>query len=147
MPSTSAPSTSRASGQESWIEAAAVLGCDGAGSLTRAAMGSSWRELGPAQPWLVVDVRCRLPLDVWDGVQQVCDPVRAATCVRVGDDRYRWEFQLRPGERVQDLDTPEALRGLLAPWTAGVPADELVLLRHAGYTFRACVATSWGQGV
>ncbi|WP_328394213.1 FAD-dependent monooxygenase [Streptomyces sp. NBC_00390] len=85
------------------ILADAVLGCDGANSLVRASIGSRMQDLAASQQWLVVDVRCRLPLPAWDGVHQLCDPQRAATYMRVGEDRYRWEFRLRTGEQPEEL--------------------------------------------
>lgn len=126
-----------ATGAETELEAAAVLGCDGAGSLTRRAIGSPWRDLGFREEWLVVDARCRTPLDEWDGVHQVCDPARAATFMRIGADRYRWEFQLRPS------DPAPPLHELLRPWTRD---REVELLRHTPYTFEAGVAGSWRDG-
>ncbi|MFF5185778.1 bifunctional 3-(3-hydroxy-phenyl)propionate/3-hydroxycinnamic acid hydroxylase [Streptomyces sp. NPDC000345] len=124
----------------------AVLGCDGAGSLVRAAIGSRMQDLAAPQQWLVVDIRCRLPLPAWDGVHQICDPRRAATYMRVGEDRYRWEFRLRTGERPEELTDRERLLALIAPWTPGIPEDELHVLRTASYTFRAQVADRWRQG-
>ena len=128
------------------VRAAAVLGCDGAGSTVRGAIGSVPRDLRFAEPWLVVDVRSPRPLDVWDGVQQVCDPARAATFMPVTGDRYRWEFRLAPGESSGDLATPERLAALLAPWTGDVPFAELELIRVATYTFRARMAETWRSG-
>jgi 3-(3-hydroxy-phenyl)propionate hydroxylase len=133
-------------GEETTLTTAAVLGCDGAGSLTRGALGGGWEDLGFEEPWLVVDARCRTPLGAWEGVHQVCDPARAATFMRVGQDRYRWEFQLRPGESVADLTTPARLAELLRPWTHDVPAGDLEILRQAGYTFEAGLARSWRSG-
>ncbi|MFD1658909.1 bifunctional 3-(3-hydroxy-phenyl)propionate/3-hydroxycinnamic acid hydroxylase [Streptomyces caeni] len=121
----------------------AVLGCDGANSLVRASIGSRMQDLAAPQQWLVVDVRCRLPLPAWDGVHQICDPQRAATYMRVGEDRYRWEFRLRTGEQPQELTDRGRLLALIAPWTPGIPEDELHVLRTASYTFRAQVADRW----
>ncbi|MEU2631204.1 FAD-dependent monooxygenase, partial [Kitasatospora sp. NPDC007106] len=53
------------------VRADAVLGCDGAGSLVRASIGSRMQDLANPQQWLVVDIRCRLPLPAWDGVHQI----------------------------------------------------------------------------
>ncbi|WP_367318584.1 bifunctional 3-(3-hydroxy-phenyl)propionate/3-hydroxycinnamic acid hydroxylase [Streptomyces sp. HUAS ZL42] len=124
----------------------AVLGCDGAGSLVRASIGSRMQDLAASQQWLVVDVRCRLPLPAWDGVHQLCDPHGAATYMRVGEDRYRWEFRLRAGERQEELADRGRLLTLIAPWTQGIPDDELHVLRTATYTFRAQVADRWRNG-
>ncbi|MFF3468292.1 bifunctional 3-(3-hydroxy-phenyl)propionate/3-hydroxycinnamic acid hydroxylase [Streptomyces sp. NPDC002619] len=124
----------------------AVLGCDGANSLVRASIGSRMQDLATAQQWLVVDVRCRRPLPAWDGVHQVCDPQRAATYMRVGEDRYRWEFRLRAGEQPEELTDRGRLLALIAPWTPGISEDELHVLRTASYTFRAQVADLWHKG-
>ncbi|MET8538191.1 bifunctional 3-(3-hydroxy-phenyl)propionate/3-hydroxycinnamic acid hydroxylase [Streptomyces sp. NPDC005065] len=124
----------------------AVLGCDGAGSLARACIGSRMQDLATDQQWLVVDIRCRLPLPAWDGVHQICDPQRAATYMRVGEDRYRWEFRLRTGEQPEELTDRKRLLALIAPWTPGIPEDELHVLRTASYTFRAQVADRWHKG-
>ncbi|MGW3248002.1 bifunctional 3-(3-hydroxy-phenyl)propionate/3-hydroxycinnamic acid hydroxylase MhpA [Streptomyces sp. NPDC001070] len=126
--------------------AEAVLGCDGAGSMVRASIGARMRDLATPQQWLVVDVRCRLPLPAWDGVHQICDPRRAATYTRVGEDRYRWEFRLRTGEQSKELTDRRRLLKLIAPWTPGIPEDELHVLRTATYTFRAQVADRWQKG-
>ena len=125
------------------ILADAVLGCDGANSLVRASIGARMQDLAAAQQWLVVDIRCRLPLPAWDGVHQVCDPARPATYMRIGEDRYRWEFRLRRGEQPEELRDRARLLQLTAPWTAGVPDEDLHVLRTASYTFRAQVADRW----
>jgi 3-(3-hydroxy-phenyl)propionate hydroxylase len=135
-----------AAGGEREVRAAAVLGCDGAGSTVRDALGTGLRDLRFEEDWLVVDVRSARALDVWDGVSQVCDPGRAATAMRVAGDRYRWEFRLAPGETVEELTTPARLAALLAPWTAGVPVGELEVVRRAAYTFRARTARTWRAG-
>lgn len=82
----------------------------------------------------------------WDGVHQVCDPDRAATYMRIGGaDRYRWEFRLREDETADTYGTLSALYPLIRPWVEQVAVDELELVRVAGYTFRAQVATHWRQ--
>lgn len=121
------------------VAAAAVLGCDGAHSTVRAAIGSRMRSLGPAQRWFVLDVRCPSGLPDWGGVDQVCDPARAATFLALTGDRYRWEFRMRPGETADDLvaRVPE----LTARWAPG-PAE---VLRAGEYTFAAEVADRWSR--
>lgn len=135
-----------ATGAGRQVLAGAVLGCDGAGSTIRDAIGAVLRDLHYEEPWLVVDVRSRRPLDVGDGVSQVCDPARAATVMRVTGTRYRWEFRLRPGETAEQLTTPSRLAELLAPWTGDVPFDDLEIVRQATYTFRARTAGTWRSG-
>ena len=86
-----------------------VLGCDGAGSTIRDLTGITMEDLGFTERWLVVDIRVEGGLPSYEGVEQVCDPARAATFMQVTGDRYRWEFQLRDGEDEADLITPQAL--------------------------------------
>lgn len=121
-----------------------VLGCDGANSLTRRSIGSSMKDLGfTPQRWLVVDIVTRRDLGHWGGVDQVCDSTRAATYMRIGETRHRWEFQLLENESVADYETLEALRPLLAPWATDV--GDFEVLRLAEYTFRAQVADKWRE--
>ena len=123
-----------------------MLGCDGANSLTRARIGSSMVDLGFEQRWLVVDIATAADLNQWEGVHQVCAPVRAGTYMRIGETRYRWEFRLLDGEAAEDFNSMDALRPLIAPWVDQTSADDLQLVRVAEYTFRAQIADQWRQG-
>ncbi|MZD09877.1 bifunctional 3-(3-hydroxy-phenyl)propionate/3-hydroxycinnamic acid hydroxylase [Streptomyces sp. SID5785] len=128
------------------LRAPYVVACDGANSAVRGQLGIGDDDLGFDQRWLVVDVRCALDLDAWDGVHQVCDPHRAGTYMRVGQDRYRWEFRLLDGENASDFEGIPDLRPLIGPWTRTVPDTGLELLRCTEYTFRARVARRWRDG-
>ncbi|WP_394618614.1 bifunctional 3-(3-hydroxy-phenyl)propionate/3-hydroxycinnamic acid hydroxylase [Lentzea sp. JNUCC 0626] len=122
------------------IPASAVLGCDGANSLTRHAIGASWHDFGFAEEWTVADVRTDAAVRCWEGVDQVCDPRRPATFMRIGEDRYRWEFR-----RSADIDDA-TLRTLVAPWVRPAPDEKFEVVRKARYTFRARVANRWRRG-
>ncbi len=136
----------RSDGRVHQVDADYLLGCDGANSLVRAEIGSAMADLHFRQRWLVVDVASNADLHQWDGVHQVCDPVRAGTYMRIGPGRYRWEFQLLAGETADDFGTLAALRPLIAPWTGAVADRELTLLRVTEYTFRAQIADRWRRG-
>ena len=123
-----------------------VLGCDGANSTIREMLAIPMADLGFTERWLVVDMRADTPLGTWDGVEQVCDPARAATFMQVTGDRYRWEFQLRDGEDEADLTTPQALGRLLRPWTGRRGLDGQEIVRTATYTFRARLAGRFQAG-
>jgi len=138
--------TDRSDNQVHLVEADYLLGCDGANSLVRTQIGSAMRDLNFEQRWLVVDVATDADLHQWEGVYQVCDPARAGTYMRIGQARYRWEFQLLAGESADDFGTLPALRPLIAPWTADVADSELTLLRVTEYTFRAQIADRWRRG-
>ncbi|MFJ8208257.1 bifunctional 3-(3-hydroxy-phenyl)propionate/3-hydroxycinnamic acid hydroxylase [Streptomyces sp. NPDC096033] len=118
--------------------AAAVLGCDGAGSLTRAAIGAAWEDLRFEERWTVIDVRTKADVRCWEGVDQVCDPHRPATFMRVGEDRYRWEFRLQEGG--------QPVRELIAPWLSPSYDGDFDVVRETQYTFRARVADRWRSG-
>lgn len=130
-------------GETETVLASYVLGCDGANSVARRSIGAAMRDLRFEQRWLVVDVNTDHDLRQWEGVHQVCDTERAATFMRIGDRRYRWEFQLREGETSEDFATAATLKPLIEPWTRDVPDDRLDLVRAAEYTFRAQVADRW----
>lgn len=128
----------RSTGVDEELTADAVLGCDGATSTVRRLIGARMRDLGPAARWLVVDLVSAVPLAVWPGVHQVCDPVRPATFMPVAGDRYRAEFRLADGETPADLDLP----ALLARF--GAAGAEVV--RTAEYRYAAAVADRWRSG-
>ncbi|MGW2486513.1 bifunctional 3-(3-hydroxy-phenyl)propionate/3-hydroxycinnamic acid hydroxylase MhpA [Streptomyces sp. NPDC001606] len=138
--------TDRVTGETGTLHAEYVLGCDGAHSRTRAWIGATMRDLGFAQRWLVVDVVTDADIPQWDGVHQVCDPVRAGTYLRVGGRRHRWEFRLGPGESADGYRDIARLYPLIAPWTGAVPAGRLEVVRVAEYTFRAQLADRWRDG-
>ena len=123
-----------------------VLGCDGANSSIRELTGIPMEDLGFTERWLVVDIRAEGGLDTWDGVEQICDPARAATFMQVTGDRYRWEFRLLDGEDEACLITPAALGGLLRPWTGRDDLAGLEVVRSASYTFRARLADRFQTG-
>ena len=135
--------TDRVSGDENRVETRYLLGCDGANSLIRTAIGVCMDDLKFEQRWLVVDVATTAELNQCEVVHQVCDPYRAATYMRIGDARYRWEFRLLPDETADDYDNMAALYELIRPWVEGTTPEDLEIVRVAEYTFRAQVANRW----
>ncbi|MBR8638258.1 bifunctional 3-(3-hydroxy-phenyl)propionate/3-hydroxycinnamic acid hydroxylase [Streptomyces tuirus] len=119
-----------------WAEA--VLGCDGANSLTRDAISGVWEDLRFEERWTVIDVRTKADVRCWEGVDQICDPRRPATFMRVGEDRYRWEFRLRDGH--------EPVRELVRPWLPPSCDGDFEVVRETQYTFKARVADRWRSG-
>ena len=123
-----------------------VLGCDGANSTIRELAGITMEDLGFTERWLVIDIRSDKLLDTWDGVEQICDPARAATFMQVTGHRYRWEFQLHDGDDEASMITPDALGRLLEPWTGRRDLDGLEIIRSTTYTFRARLASRFQAG-
>ena len=139
--------TDLATGESDAVLADYVLGCDGANSVVRDAIGARMADLGFEQRWLVVDVATDTDLGQWDGVHQVCSPRRAATYMRIGADRHRFEFQLLGDESAADFSSVPALHPLLRPWIGADPSRaDLQLVRVAEYTFQARLAQRWRAG-
>ncbi len=136
---------SRAGAEEGEVEhhASFAVGCDGASSFVREAIGVEWQSLGYDQDWLVLDIvqgpDANLPLVT----MQVCDPARLTTYVCVKDPNRRWEFQLVEGETREEMLRPEKIRELLDPWTA---AENYEVRRAAVYQFHAATADRWQVG-
>lgn len=134
----------RAAGTERRVEARWLLGCDGARSMVRRECGIAWDSLGYDHQWLVVDLEIlddHLPLPVL--VQQICDPERPTTFVPLPGRLRRWEFQLRPEETGEEMERPERVWSLLAPWLT--PRDA-VILRAVVYRFHATIAGAFRAG-
>ena len=121
-----------------------VIGCDGARSLVRRAIGSRQHDLGLHQPWLVVDLLCKpesprvkaLP----DYTVQLCDPQRPTTIVNVGKARRRWEIMLMPDDDPARLTEPGIFWPMMARW---LEPQDAALERAAVYTFHSVVQEGW----
>lgn len=122
-----------------------VVGCDGARSTVRDAVGITRTDLGFEEPWIVIDAR---PHDMADFAHlpiaaQHCDPRRPTTAVQNGRTLRRWEFMLLPGEGPADFEDParvwELLDGHMRP-------DQGEIVRYAVYTFRSLVADTQRAG-
>jgi 3-(3-hydroxy-phenyl)propionate hydroxylase len=125
------------------VRACVAIGCDGASSFVRRALGIEWLSLGYDQDWLVLDIvqgpDAALPLTT----MQVCDPERLTTYVCVKDPNRRWEFQLLEGETREEMLRPEKIRELLRPW---LPPQHYEIRRAAVYQFHAATAGRWREG-
>ncbi len=133
----------RPDGSRVEVDAAWVVGCDGANSFVRRRVGSTVTDLGFFFDWLIVDVVPRVRR-TWTPINwQLCDPARPTTLVSGGPGRRRWEFMCLPGESPADLNSEPTAWRLLAPW--GVTPDTATLERHAVYTFQARWADRWRQ--
>jgi 2-polyprenyl-6-methoxyphenol hydroxylase-like FAD-dependent oxidoreductase len=135
-------SAATAAGRE--IRARFVVGCDGAGSFMRRAMGAHYEEIGFSADWLVIDITPKNPADWNADLVQICDPARPTTLVASGPGRRRLEFMLLPGETKADMNRPEVVWKLMRAW--GWTPDNALLERHAVYTFGAGIANRWRVG-
>jgi len=124
------------------IRARYLVGCDGASSPVRQAIGGTLSDYGFDEPWLVVDVNVQPGARTPPVNLQVCDPERPTTCVMAGPGRHRWEFMLLPGETTDDVLKDGFIERLLLPWDCGPVEIE----RRAVYRFHGLVAEHWRAG-
>lgn len=129
------------------LDARYIVGCDGARSLVRRAIGGRTCDLGLHQPWLVVDLLCdpsshrvkALP----DYTIQLCDPARPMTVVNVGGARRRWEIMLMPGDDPARVAEPGIFWPMIERWLG---PEDARLERAAVYTFHSVVQEGWRKG-
>jgi 2-polyprenyl-6-methoxyphenol hydroxylase-like FAD-dependent oxidoreductase len=135
----------RATGERRSVSARYLIGCDGANSVVRKAIGGGQEDRGFEADWLVIDILPNegVELDVPPAAQW-CNPARPTTIVPAGvrDGRHyrRWEFMRLPHETIEDIENEEAAWQLLAPW---VRPDQATMVRHKVYTFRSLLAEKW----
>lgn len=120
-----------------------LVGCDGARSLVREAIGSDLDSYGFDEPWLVIDAVVTPGGRVPEVNLQVCDPARPTTCVLMGPGRHRWEFMMLPGETAEEVLRDDFIQSLLAPWNVG---QAIGIDRKAVYRFHGLVAKTWRSG-
>ena len=132
-------STDRASAAGA-VRARWVVGCDGARSVVREAIGGPLLDLGLHQEWLVVDVELLEEVDLPTATVQYCDPARPTTFVNVTGRRRRWEIMIMPGDDAQALLEPAAMWPLLERW---IRPGQARLVRSAIYTFHSLIASRW----
>lgn len=134
-----------ADGQQRTVTARYVLGCDGASSTVREIAGIGLEDLVFDEPWLVVDVRvnenalARLP----QCSAQFCNPARPVSFLIGPKNHRRWEIMLLPGEDARQMEQPDNVWKLLAPWLNQQDGE---LWRAASYRFHALVADVWRSG-
>jgi 3-(3-hydroxy-phenyl)propionate hydroxylase len=125
------------------LRAGWLVGCDGARSPVREALGVGLSDYGFDEPWLVIDAVVSDPSRLPEVNLQICDPARPTTCLVMSQGRHRWEFMLLPGETPADVLDDSVIRDLLRPWDC---ADCVEIERKAVYRFHGRVADRWRDG-
>ncbi|MPY33714.1 bifunctional 3-(3-hydroxy-phenyl)propionate/3-hydroxycinnamic acid hydroxylase [Streptomyces adustus] len=131
-------------GGELLLSASWVVGCDGANSFVRRAIGTEMTDLGFSHDWLVCDVVHHDGRTFDPNNLQICDPARPRTSVSAGPGNRRYEFMRLAGETVEQLNTTQSCWELLKLFDVS-PADS-TLRRHHVYSFRAGSAEQWHRG-
>lgn len=123
-----------------------LLGCDGANSFVRKQAGGSLTQLGDNVLFLVVDAIAAPEHRVGDDgcAYQIVDQQRPTTYLPMGVENYvRWEFRINPGDDILEIQSPERIRELIAPFS---DPDHTDLLRHTIYKFNSLIADRWRFG-
>jgi len=131
----------RADGSEASVHARYLVGVDGASSAVRRLAGLRFEGKSFSQDWLVVDT-IGVPARI-DHVAFTCDPRRPSPRMPAPGDRQRWEFMLLPGETREQMEHPEMVRTLLAPWCE---ARDCTIERTAVYRFHARIVERFSSG-
>jgi 3-(3-hydroxy-phenyl)propionate hydroxylase len=130
-----------ADGTSQAVRARYLVAADGASSRIRAAIGQDFTGRTYPEDWLIIDARdVANPID---HIEFVCDPRRPSPHMVAPGQRERWEFMLRPGEKREEMERPEAIRELLAPWG---DAANMHIERKAVYRFHARCCDSFSKG-
>lgn len=129
---------------EQRVSAGWVVGCDGANSFVRDAVGVTATDFGFFNDWLTCDVKLDEPRDFVPNNLQICDPARPRTAVSAGPGHRRWEFMRLPGEPAAEFGTTENAWELLGLF--GIAPGNATLERHAVYTFQARYVDEWRVG-
>jgi 3-(3-hydroxy-phenyl)propionate hydroxylase len=120
-----------------------LVGCDGASSPTREALGIKLTDFHFDEPWLVVDVLVKDKTKLPDVNLQMCDPARPTTCIQMSEGRHRWEFMLLPDETADMMLETHMVASLLAKWHVGASIE---IERRAVYRFHGLIADTWRDG-
>jgi 3-(3-hydroxy-phenyl)propionate hydroxylase len=124
------------------LRARYLVGCEGASSPVREAIGGGLFDYGFDEPWVVIDAKVHPGARMPEANLQICNPARPTTCVHSGPGRHRWEFMLLPGETPETALEDDFIQALLAPWDCG----PMELERRAVYRFHGLVAKRWRSG-
>ncbi|MCU1752944.1 bifunctional 3-(3-hydroxy-phenyl)propionate/3-hydroxycinnamic acid hydroxylase [Pseudomonas sp. 6D_7.1_Bac1] len=124
------------------VRAQYVVGADGASSRVRTLIGQEFEGQTYAEDWLIVDVMNRHKSAI-DHIEFLCDPRRPTPHMPAPGGRERWEFMLQPGESREELESPESIARLIAPW---IKPQELEIERKAVYRFHARCCNKFSKG-
>ncbi|MHC0054730.1 bifunctional 3-(3-hydroxy-phenyl)propionate/3-hydroxycinnamic acid hydroxylase [Actibacterium sp. D379-3] len=132
-------------GTQETIRAKWVVGCDGAWSPVREAVGIKLHSLNFDEQWLVVDLVLEKaqPQLRMDHALEICDPARPYLSTPISATRHRFELMLLPGEDRDNIDKDKVVGERLRTW---FPDGGYRIERSAVYTFHGVVAEAWRKG-
>ncbi|WP_163990932.1 bifunctional 3-(3-hydroxy-phenyl)propionate/3-hydroxycinnamic acid hydroxylase [Pyxidicoccus caerfyrddinensis] len=130
-----------ASGEERTVRARYLLAADGARSAVRKSLGIPMAGKAYGEPWLAVSGT--IDGEAPDICRFVCDPKRPAFVATGAVNQLRWEFMMLPGETREQLEQPETIAKLIAPY---IDPKRVHIERAQVYTFHCLSAARWREG-
>ena len=120
-----------------------VVGCDGANSVTRAAVGVEM--VGPSyeEPWLIVDAKLPEAPAQLPYLRFTMDPDGPRMTARLAAGNQRWERLVMQGEDREEMLRPSVVRRMIA---VHADPDTAQILRQVIYTHAAKQAEHWRVG-
>jgi len=128
-------------GEQEQVTAEYMVGCDGAWSSTREALGFTLVGSSLGERWLILDLEDS-PVTSSETIVY-CDPKRPGIALPGPRLTRRYEFKLMPGE-TDELMTSDAQVEQLLKTHDAAPGSKVV--RKAIYHFHARIADHWGRG-
>jgi len=117
-----------------------LIGCDGAGSAIRTALGIKLQGRSFDEAWLILDLdNAAAPSR---NTYVFCDPERACIALPGPNDTRRLEIKLHPHETAEQMLRPEVVSDFLTRFGA-TPGSTLT--RKVVYRFHARVAERWSS--
>lgn len=132
-----------AQGVTSRARARLVLGCDGANSTVREAVGVQLTGSSFHEPWVIVDAKLPEPIAHVPYFCFTMDPTAPRMTGRLADGNHRWERKVMPHENRDEILQPGAAAQMIAEHA---DPDTAQILRHVVYTFQAKQAERWRVG-
>ncbi|WP_238010602.1 bifunctional 3-(3-hydroxy-phenyl)propionate/3-hydroxycinnamic acid hydroxylase [Dactylosporangium sp. AC04546] len=119
-----------------------LVGCDGGRSITRQLLGTTFEGTTSETRWVVVDIE-HDPLGSPNSYVGA-DPARPFASISIAHGIRRFEFMVMADEPDEQVERPEFLHRLLAPFVPR-PAEARII-RHRVYTHHSRIAGTFRRG-
>ncbi len=117
-----------------------LLACDGVNSSIRKKLKISSEDLKYNKDWLIVDIDVSNKSVMNNTIRQICDFERPTSFTYLSTKRYRWEFQLLPGENRNEMLQDKKIFTLLEKY---IDKNIYSINRRDIYKFKAECSQRW----
>lgn len=133
-------------GETRTLRAKYVVGCDGARSFVRDAVGIERKDFGFSDAFLSIDVERLRPLDDKYAVaHSISKPGRTVAYIPIGRNRMRFEFLVDPDADHSAMLVPEIGYDFLKQ-AFGLTPEDVRIYRQVVYPFVGKLANKWKVG-